>query len=31
MNIKDVLLGLTTYPKSSNFDAIRWAVSFAEL
>jgi len=31
MNIKDVLLGLTTYPKSSNIDAIRWAVSFAEL
>ena len=31
MNIKDVLLGLTTYPKSSNIDAIRWAVSFADL
>jgi nucleotide-binding universal stress UspA family protein len=31
MNIKDVLLGLTTYPKSSSTDAIRWAVSFADL
>jgi nucleotide-binding universal stress UspA family protein len=31
MNIKDVLLGLTTYPKASSVDAIRWAVSFAEL
>lgn len=31
MNIKDVLLGLTAYPKPSNIDAIRWSVSFAEL
>jgi nucleotide-binding universal stress UspA family protein len=31
MNIKDVLLGLTTYPKASSVDAIRWAASFAEL
>jgi nucleotide-binding universal stress UspA family protein len=31
MNIKDVLLGLTTYPKASNTDAVAWAVSFAEL
>jgi len=31
MNIKDILLGLTTYPKSSHIDAIRWAVSFADL
>lgn len=30
MNIKDVLLGLTTYPNSSSIDAIRWAASFAE-
>jgi nucleotide-binding universal stress UspA family protein len=31
MNIKDVLLSLTTYPKASSVDAIRWAASFAEL
>jgi nucleotide-binding universal stress UspA family protein len=31
MNIKDVLLGLTTYPKASNMDAVTWALSFAEL
>ena len=31
MNIKDVLLGLTAYPKSSNIDAVKWSVSFAEL
>jgi nucleotide-binding universal stress UspA family protein len=30
MNIKDVLLGLTTYPNASNINAIRWAASFAE-
>jgi tetrahydromethanopterin S-methyltransferase subunit F len=28
MNIKDLLLGLTTYP---NIDAIKWSASFAEL
>ena len=31
MNIKDVLLGLTTYPNASDIDAIRWTASFAEL
>jgi nucleotide-binding universal stress UspA family protein len=31
MKIKDVLLGLTTYPNASGIDAIRWAASFAEL
>ena len=31
MNIKDVLLGLTTYPKPSNINAIRWSASLAEL
>ena len=31
MNIKDVLLNFTTYPKASSVDAIRWAASFAEL
>ncbi len=31
MNIKDVLLTLTTYPEPSSTDAIRWAISFAEL
>ena len=31
MDIKDVLLGLTTYPSASSIDAIRWATSFAEL
>jgi nucleotide-binding universal stress UspA family protein len=31
MNIKDVLLGLTTYPDASSIDVIRWATSFAEL
>ena len=31
MNIKDVLLSRTTYPKASSVDAIRWAASFAEL
>jgi nucleotide-binding universal stress UspA family protein len=31
MTVKDVLLGLTTYPKASSANAIRWAVSFAEL
>ena len=31
MNIKDVLLALTTYPQSSSTDAIRWSISFADL
>lgn len=31
MNIKDVLLALTTYPRSSSLEAIKWSVSFAEL
>lgn len=31
MSIKDVLLGLTSYPNASNIGAVRWAVSFAEL
>lgn len=31
MNIKDVLLALTTYPQSSGVDAIKWSASFAEV
>ena len=31
MNLKDVLLGLTTYPKPSSINAIKWAASVAGL
>jgi len=30
MYIRDVLLGLTTYPNPTAIDAVRWSASFAE-
>jgi hypothetical protein len=30
MHIRDVLLGLTTYPNPTTIDAVKWSASFAE-